>query len=203
MILKKKVEVKVYPLEVEGLGERKFIGIAGISLPSKVSSSFILDVCKKISSEHNVSLQVFNYKIIVSLRHLLISVMKALRAFSDDRNICDKLEMEILLYVSGRRQIRDALELAGLPNFTSGFISVCIGDDFNSVFEALSMFIESLNGVLDWGLLELTDDKISFLKNVFDISDDVLSVVLRRDLSVEDVFERLVIERCALLDVIK
>ncbi|MCS7364974.1 MAG: KEOPS complex subunit Cgi121 [archaeon GB-1867-035] len=199
----KKADIKIYPLKIEGADKFRSLGVVAVSLSSKLNVNLILDVCRKVSSTHDVVIQVFNPNIIISLRHLLISVMKALRSFSEGRNICDKIEMEILLYISGRRQIRDALKIAGLPEYAENFISICIGSDDSRIVESLTSLIDYLNGKVDWNMLELNDEKISFLREVFNISEDELNIVVRRDLSFKDVMERLIIERCALLDVIK
>lgn len=199
----KKADFKVYQLKCEGVEGLRSVGVVGVSLSSKLHVNVVLDICRKASLKYDVVIQVVNSSIVASLRHLIVSVMKALRSFNENRNICDKLEMEILLYLSGRRQIRDALDAAGLPEFSKDLVAVCIGVDESGVIEALTLLIDDLDGKVNWGLFQLSGEKISFLKEAFGISEDELSAVMRCDLSFEDVFERLIIERCALLDVVK
>lgn len=195
--------VEIYELRVEGLGETRVIGIVGVSLSFKVDLNSILNLFRKYSSEYNVVFQALNFRVSASLRHVLASVMRAIRAFNDGRNVCDKLEIEILLYISGRRQIRDALRIAGLPEHTKDFILICIGESSTDVSNAISRFLDEIGGEVNYCLLELNEDKISFLKDAFNLSEVELNTVLRHGLSIRDVIERLVIERSALLEVYK
>ena len=57
---------------------------------------------------------VFNSMCVGGREHLIYSYEKAKKAFDEGRNIANNFHIEIMLILSGRRQIKDAIELCGV-----------------------------------------------------------------------------------------
>ncbi len=59
---------------------------------------------------------VFNAMCVGGKEHLIYTYNKAKRMFEKGKNIANNFHLEIMLILSGRRQIKDALDLCGVNN---------------------------------------------------------------------------------------
>jgi KEOPS complex subunit Cgi121 len=73
-----------------------------------------LSVIKSLSEKYDLVIQVFNADLIYGKDHLLSSYEHAKRAVNRKLNITKSLGMELLLYASGERQIKKALDKIGI-----------------------------------------------------------------------------------------
>ncbi|HEC76427.1 MAG TPA: hypothetical protein ENI33_04110 [Thermoplasmatales archaeon] len=80
-----------------------------IGAKGKLSVEETLEKLKKI---RGVS-QIFDASCICGREHIEIAYEHAKRAFEEGRNKCRSIEMEMLLYASGKRQIKDAMDFIG------------------------------------------------------------------------------------------
>ena len=67
-----------------------------------------------LSQEYNIVIQVFNADMIYGENHLISSVEHAIRAMKQETNTTNSLNMEILLYASGERQLKIAIPKMGV-----------------------------------------------------------------------------------------
>ncbi len=188
---------------IEGNFGRKFIGIAGLIIKEKFEVEDLIRRIKSIANKHNVIIQAVDSRAIISLRQVFSAVFKALRAFHDGRNTCEKLEIEFLLYLSGKRQIRDAIEAIGIKGNMERIALIVIGESYDDVNSTIIDVLNNINGIIDSSFLEFNEDKLKFLRKVFEISDNEINAIKRSDLSLLEIIERLIIERGALIDVQK
>lgn len=75
------------------------------------------DFLKKISDlsqEYTIVVQVLNADMIYGEKHLISSVEHAIRAMKQETNTTNSLNMEILLYASGERQLKLAIPKMGV-----------------------------------------------------------------------------------------
>ncbi len=124
---------------------------------------------------------------VVSERHLIFATEKALRAFSEGRNIAKDPGVEILRYASGERQIERALSI-GLSNSTERIALIIVPGVSGQMADALTLS----------GIMEIDGIGCSFkakaVKEIFGITEDELWAA--GEARIED----LVLERVALVD---
>ncbi len=71
------------------------------------------ELFKELEESLGEDFQIMNSEYIFYPEQLISAVKNALRSFERGENISNKLRVEILLYLSGRRQIREAISLLG------------------------------------------------------------------------------------------
>lgn len=181
--------------EIEGFS--RYIAIAGFRNVKIGDVDDLLETVRQRIKE--ACIQFFDAKVIAGWEHLFFATLNALRVFENKMNISNSLTIEILLFASGQRQIRKALELLGIKP-SSPLVAVIILDETkNMTAKALEIVSRIIPGERDDSVLELTDEKIDTIRELFDISNLEL-----RSKSKKEGFERqdlidLVIEHIALV----
>jgi len=94
---------------------------AGLELSS------ILSALRAFSSEHGLDVQLFDAGAVVNSDHLRSAAFHALRSQQRGTMRSGSLPMEMLLYASGRRQIRDAMAMMGLSERTERMAALVVG----------------------------------------------------------------------------
>jgi KEOPS complex subunit Cgi121 len=143
------------------------------------------------SKKHDIIIQVFDADVIYGKSHLTSAVMHAQRAIEEKRNTTNSLEMEILLYASGERQLKLAIPKMGVKKSQKDVALVLLGDNLSD---------KKLDEMLKYFSLE-RDDKVlegnkDTLKN-FGISEKGIATVT------EDKYGHLILEKVAMVDIIK
>jgi len=77
------------------------------------TEAFIAEL-QAFAASHDVACQAFDAGAVYGATHIRSAVQHAVRSFRRDTMVCNDLSMEILLYASGCRQIRDAIGRAGI-----------------------------------------------------------------------------------------
>lgn len=159
-------------------------------------SVFIEDVeeflqkLKRTGKEKNAVLQALDANKLAGEEHVRFAVEKAIRSFENKRNIANELAKEILLYASGSRQISRAMK-HGIHKGLNNLVLVAVGDNLEaSVF---SDFAE----IEQKPVLRYDNSKKKALMEAFGITEEEIEA------AGEEKIPHLVIERVALLDVIK
>jgi len=147
----------------------------------------------------DVNLQFFNANLVAGWEHLYFAVLNALTAFKNGLNISKSLVVEVLLYASAQRQIRNAVEFFGIKESVSEVAVVVFAEDREKVVKALENLSKFIQGKEDESLLEIDDRKFRMIKDFFGISDLELSAKLERKGMEKKALKDLVIERVALL----
>ncbi|VVB71880.1 Kinase binding protein CGI-121 [uncultured archaeon] len=148
----------------------------------------LLSALREMKERTGCVVQALDADRIISERHISFAAMKAMNAFSEERNIAKDEGMEIMRYASGERQIERALTI-GIADSTRRLALILVSSGEKSRWPAaaeLSAVIEP-DGL---GCLFRRED----IKEVFHISPEELEVVG------EERMEDLVIERVALVD---
>lgn len=141
---------------------------------------------KQISKEQNIVLQALDADKLAGEEHLRFAVEKAINSFKTGRNIANDLAKEIMLYAAGTRQISRAMKL-GVHNGNNNIAVVAIGEADLSEFDEIT----------PEPVLRYNKSKKAALMDIFNITEEELEAVG------EDRIPELVLERVALLDVIK
>lgn len=149
---------------------------------------------KKVGSyaqNHNVIVQAFNADMIYGKDHIFSAVEHAVRSMDRETNTTNSLEMEILLYASGERQLKLAIPKMGVKEgkvniafvFTKGKIS-------NQMIDEI---LEQLSLIRDDKVLE---GDMETLKK-FGISENEIKTVTKAK------YGDLILEKVAMVDIIK
>jgi KEOPS complex subunit Cgi121 len=145
-----------------------------------------LQKLNKISKEKNLTLQALDADKIAGEEHIRFAVEKAINSFNTGTNIANDLSKEIMLYAAGTRQINRAVKL-GIHKGENNIVIVAVGE------AQLSGFDE----IISADVLAYNASKREQLMKIFGITNEELEAVG------EEKLPELVLERVALVDVIK
>ncbi|PWB52745.1 MAG: hypothetical protein C3F06_07505 [Candidatus Methanoperedenaceae archaeon] len=120
-------------------------------------------------------------------KHLMFAIEKAMNSSKTGRNIAKDRGKEIMLYAAGTRQINKAMKI-GVHNGRNNIALVAIGEDID-----ISAFDEITPG----NVLRYDRSKSPILMDFFNITNEEIKAVG------EDKIPELVLERVALVDVMK
>ena len=178
-------------------GFDRYIGVTGFKNVKVENVERFLDNVRK--KTENVSVQFFNAKLIAGPEHLYFAALNALKAFESNLNISKSLAVETLLYASAQRQIRKAVELLGIKAGSSKIAMLVLDETeakVHAILEDISGFIQ---GVRDDNVIELSDEKIEKIKELFGISELELAAKLEKKGFEKEALINLVLEHMALL----
>ncbi len=141
---------------------------------------------KNMGKEKNLALQALDADKIAGEEHIRFAAEKAINSFKKGKNIANDLAKEIMLYAAGTRQISRAVKL-GIHNGENNIVLVAVGDAELPGFEEIEQK----------QVLAYSASKKEALMKVFGITNMELEAVG------EEKLPELVLERVALVDVIK
>ncbi len=134
----------------------------------------------EISSKYGVVTQMCAASRVVTWEHLFFGCLFAMLAFKQERNLLNRLPLEILLYVSGQRQIKIALEDFGMKDGDNCII--ILGNSEASMKQALTDCEKLIGG-------EHTDEVLNISKKskrveicrYFQINSEELNAIAQSD----------------------
>jgi len=159
--------------------------IAGKSNKNK---DFLLSYASRINTEKGIKLQFIDANKVFGIDHIKSAFEKAVRAFNNDENVSDSLLTEIMLYISGCRQIQEAVELIGLNDESDSIIVISESSE-----DSLTGITDALNIKEEKSLLSAVDKD----PRTIGISEEEINTVP------EDKIMDLVLERVAGVDIKK
>jgi len=176
--------------------ELRHLFVAGIR--PKDTGAF-QEAIKAISSFPGVSAQLLDAKSVAGQEHIATAALLAAKAWSEKRNTSHTPATEVLLYASGKRQIKEAIAGFGVTARSKGWIVIALSGSTSR----LASFSNKLGkiGVTDNTLLELTGDKVATIIKKFGISKEEISLVEPLFRSTIKALQSLVMERVAISDV--
>jgi len=148
----------------------------------------------------NVTVQFFDARYVAGWEHLFFATLNALKSFDSQRNISNRLEIEVLLYASTQNQIEKAIRMVGLKPESEDVAVLMISDSKNSLLSSLKKIEGLLGGVKDDSVISMTHEKTRFIREAFGVSD-VEFEVLCRSKSEEEALKSLIIEHMAMLSI--
>jgi KEOPS complex subunit Cgi121 len=104
------------------------IAVCWGAVPKGAGTAALLERAARFSSETGLTVQLFDAGAIAGEEHLRSAAMHALRAFERKSMRSSSVGMEMLLYASGKRQIKDAVALAGITDRTRNIAAVLAGE---------------------------------------------------------------------------
>ncbi|MEM0493461.1 MAG: KEOPS complex subunit Cgi121 [Candidatus Thermoplasmatota archaeon] len=176
------------------------INIYGAIRSGAENASLFLEELSTQSKKYNIVLQAMNADMIYSKRHILSGTEHAIRALRENRNTMSTLAMELLLYIAGERQIKLAIDKIGVKNNTKKIALVSISD-LSDITEARGR-ISSRDIKNIFNLLKLEHDDSVLKGNKQTLIRFGLPMKEIETVS-EDKYEGLILEKVAMVDIIK
>ena len=159
-------------------------------------NSFFGTVRRKLGDVH---FQFFDARLIAGWEHLYFAALNTLNAFKNKTNISRSVAVETLLYASAQRQIEKAVDLLGIKSESSRIVVLIVAETKQKVASTLKAVSKLVMGERDDSVLELTDEKVKDIRELFDISDLELEAKLEKEGLEREALIDLVIEHMALL----
>jgi len=148
----------------------------------------------------DVSVQCVDLDRVPGSHYLLLATVNALKSYRSKQPIAKSLGMELLLYISGNKQINEALTRVGVTSETKRTAAVAVGSSNNQV-SATGNYLEQVLG--QQGRDDLLDDwprsRIENVRSAFEIGDKELKAIIRGKEPITNAIERLALERSAML----
>jgi len=131
--------------------------------------------------------QVASNKAIVSKKQVLQAVEQTLSAFTNGTNFAKREEIELLLRLSGRKQLPKALEILGVKNGRQEVAVIAIGENAEKAVAEIKEFLKLKEQKLKTDFKEL--------KKAFEIGKKEERLLKNKEKS----FENLVLEKISLI----
>lgn len=142
---------------------------------------------KKTSKEKNITIQALDADKLAGEEHIRFAVEKAVNSFRAGTNVANDLAKEIMLYAAGTRQISKAMRL-GIHKGQNNIVLVAVGE---------AVDISEFNEIRPGSVLQYSEPKKEAIMQAFNITKEEIKAVG------EEKIPELVLERVALVDVIK
>ena len=164
-------------------GLKTYVNINQVELKSKISFQEILTIIGKIQDDFsNFLLQFFNEKYILNSEHIINACYFVENAFLSKSNISNKKHIELLLYLSTKRQIKKGLADFGLTidNIKNRRVSYCIvssEQNFDKINDTIEARLNTVN--LEVNIDTQSLEKYNSILNYFSITQNQLNSILR------------------------
>lgn len=180
----------------------RYMGISAITQVKPITKE-ILEKIILMSEKGNVIIQLFDVRKIATWKHIFIATINAIAAFKQKRNIASQLSLEILLYATAQRQIKDAINLLGVSEQTKEVAILILGETKGKMVAIFEQVANFLNGKEKENLLEILDEeKFNRLLNIFGISEEEINATMRGENKKEAVV-KCIIDRISIFTVEK
>jgi len=151
-----------------------------------------LDRIKGFSNKNNVAIQVFNADLIYGEKHLISAFEHAKRAIEQKTNTTNSLEMEILLYAAGERQLKLAIPKMGFKKGKSNLAIIVVSKD-KKIDKIVENLLSEFNLDKDDKLLEGDENTLK----KFGLNQKEIKTVAKTK------YQDLILEKVAMVDIIK
>ena len=152
---------------------------------------------RKYAKRNKVLIQVFNGELVYGKKHLISAYEHAKRAIKQKTNTTNSLEMEIMLYAAGERQLKTAIPKIGVNKGKNDLAFIFINNSEETqekkLCQIVDRFIKQFHLVRDDKVLE---GDIDTLKK-FGLTKTEIDTVTK------DKYQDLILERVAMVDIIK
>jgi tRNA threonylcarbamoyladenosine modification (KEOPS) complex Cgi121 subunit len=157
------------------------IGINQIHSELKISLDFLFNLIEKIQNDTNSMVQFFSDKYILNQEHLFTACYYVQKAFFNKVNISKRKNIEFLLYLASKRQIKNAIEAFGINNLglESGEMSYIIVSNENNLNKINDEILQNLKAnEIEITLNNKNAEKFNQIKSYFEISNNQINAVL-------------------------
>ena len=178
MILKKNISL------LDEIDLKYSIGISKIQLGlNSLSLEGLFKLVEDIQKDKKGSMiQFFNDELILNSEHVFNACYFAIKAFNNRTNISNQKNLEFILYLATKRQIKQSLSDFGLnsTHISNKELTYCIISSSTELSLIDEVILQKLNAKhLTLDLNKKNHDKFKRVKDYFNISDNQISVVLK------------------------
>lgn len=160
--------------------------IIGISETQIYDVEDVLRQIKRLAKEKGVILQLVDANRITGKEHLKLASYHAKKAFQQNSQISNSIEIETLLYATGQRQIDKALTLMGITPKTKNVAVVALFPPHKpNLSEIFQEIISLLKGKKSKKVFNFTSEKERTLIQLFEITSEELKTGSTHDLIIE------------------
>ncbi|MHA1192831.1 MAG: KEOPS complex subunit Cgi121 [Promethearchaeota archaeon] len=160
------------------------VGISKIQLGlNSLSLKDLFKLIEEIQKDKKGSMiQFFNDELILNSEHVFNACYFTIKAFNNGINISNQKNLEFILYLATKRQIKQSLSDFGLnfAHISDKELTYCIISSSNELSLIDEVILQKLNAKhLTLDLNKKNYDKFKRVKDYFQISDNQISVVLK------------------------
>lgn len=181
----------------------KFVVMAGLrTKPIDDVKSFIKNI-ENLARSFNAEIILLNGEIVYSWRVILKALELALRAFKRGTNIAKKLPLEVMLYLHGVRQIREAIKVYGLKEGVTNIAVVILAESPHYSTQVYRNLIEQLKMKENSSVLKPSSLKAKLVASLYNISQKELeaSKISGKE-TMEELIEKLLISRVVMTELL-
>ena len=149
----------------------------------------------QFAEQHSIHIQLLDAQMIYGKIHLESAIYHAIRAMNEKKMSTQSIEMEILIYSSGERQLNHAIPKMGIKQGETSIVAIFLDENIKKkkFNESIELFIEKFNIQIDDTVFEQSIEKIK----TWGFSEDEKQTISK------DSFENLILEKIAMIDIIK
>ncbi|MDT7885919.1 MAG: KEOPS complex subunit Cgi121 [Thermoproteota archaeon] len=137
---------------------------------NKVDFNTVLNYLHNVKIENALDIiQLINSRRVFNFLHIIIAVYKTYRAFLQKRNIAKEKSMEFILRLSGKRNIRDALQIVGINENVKEAIFICCDTNIEKINNAVENFKNTFKISENDNLLEFYENKSNELRLAYNL----------------------------------
>lgn len=178
----------------------QFVLIEGLTTDKRVEFRRLMRRLRE-AAPHSL-IQLMDGRGILGYDHAFFAVLNSLNARRNKRMICEDLSLEVIVYASAQRQIKNSVEMLGVKEDSRQLILAAISEDM----EELKRLKESTSGFEglhfdDSFLSSWNQERLELAKKMFRVSDAEFESICMKEVTAREVMEKLVIEKMALLSV--
>ncbi|MGY5874954.1 MAG: KEOPS complex subunit Cgi121 [Candidatus Thorarchaeota archaeon] len=176
-----------------------FLGISEINNDQKMITDELVNLANEEGKQVE-AVQFMNTQLILDTIHLLSAAQNALNAWNGDYAISRGLGLEILVYVSGQKQIGRAMETHGLHDDLERVMLLVVGKTESDVQQVIHRLIRKVGNEIDPPLL-VDDAKFTQIMEHYDIKEKELDTICTSTDRLEriDALTRCVISRVSMV----
>ena len=162
-------------------------------------SDKLLEKLGQISKERDIEIVAVDAGYVCGKDHIVSAYRHAVRAFEEGRNSMKKFSMEILLYISGERQIKNAIQKIGIKDGIENVVFIFMdASDYENLKGKISedealKIVDELGFRIDNDVLKPSREKLKAMG----FGDEEIETVSK------DKYSDLILEKVAMVDVIK
>ena len=147
---------------------------------------------KRFGEKKGMACQIMDASKVYGREHVISAVEHAVRAFRNETNSCRTLDLEILLYASGKRQIKDAIDFMGAGD-SGEFVFVAVSSSGENEYKSVVDFLEEEGFEIDDEIIRGNEETLKR----FGITEGEIKSVDK------SMYGDLILEKVAIVDIIK
>jgi len=148
----------------------------------KMSQEELFEILKKIQKKYPKSIiQLFSTRYLINKKHLIYAIYFSLKAYLRKTLISHRPSIELLIYLSANRQIREGINTFGMneQELKKGIINYCIATDEPKSSEINGEFLQHFEYKEKPLQLKITStDKFNQIKTLYSVKDIQLTTKL-------------------------